>query len=184
MVVFATVFFAMPLCQAYHVDIPNGTFTAGSGSADSSSVSLVPPPGPHSVLRLDSAGIFGPNVTIEGYVSLSSGGNSGFIYRTSYYGVMNDTFGWYVGISYGGVQIGYGTNSPRSAWTKVASAQVNVVPNTFYKLKVTAQGANHKVYINDTQVLEIDNEMYSNVSGYIGLRSFNQPASFKNINIQ
>lgn len=183
-IAFMGVFFATSFCQAYHVDVPTGTFTASSGSISSSRLYLMPAPGPHAVLRLDSAGVLGPDVTIEGYVALSGGGNSGFIYRTSYYGPMNDTFGWYVGISYGGVQIGYGTNSQHSAWTSVASAQVDVVPNKYYKLKVVAHENNHKVYLDGKPVLDIDHDIYSDVSGYVGLRSFNQPASFKNVNVE
>jgi hypothetical protein len=58
------------------------------------------------------------------------------------------------------------------------------IPNTWYKLRVVASGDNHKVYINDQQVINIYNSRFSDITGYVGLRVSGFSAAFKNVTIE
>lgn len=186
-VLFCVTFMTVAAGASQQIPVPSGTVTAGVGSATATEYLLQTSPGKsQGVLRLDSAGVVGPDVTFETQIKIAPGpvGDSGILYRTSYWGTTNDTYGWYVGIMKGGVLIGYGSNSSVSAWHRISSVAVPLSADVWYKLKVVATGDNHKVFLNDKLVIEINNSRYSDVAGYAGLRVFKIATSYKNITIE
>lgn len=178
---------AVPVYGAQQFSIPSGTVVVGQGSGNSSEYLLTASPAKsQGVLRLDPAGMVGPDVAIEAYVKLSppAFGDAGFVYRTSNWGTTNDTFGWYVGIMKSGVLIGYGTNSSVSAWHRVSAATMPITQGVWYKLKVIVSGDNHKVFLNDSLVIEVNHPQFNDIAGYAGLRVFKLSAAYKNVTIQ
>ena len=186
-VLFCTMLMSVAAGEAQKLPVPSGTVTAGVGSATATEYLLQTAPGKsQGVLKLDPLGVVGPDVTFETQIKIAPGpvGDSGILYRTSYWGTTNDTYGWYVGIMKGGVLIGYGSNSSVSAWHRIQSVAMPLSADVWYKLKVIAIGENHKVFLNDKLVLEINNPRYSDISGYAGLRVFKIATSYKNITIE
>ena len=177
---------SVTVCTAQQISVPSGTIVVGNGSATASEYSLqAVPPKNQGLLKVEQAGVIGPDVTISVQINLSPNfGDAGFVYRTNSWLATNDTAGWYVGIMKSGVIIGHGSNSAVSSWHQKATVPMKITPGVWYNLKVIAVGANHKVFLNDNQVLEVNNPSFSDVEGYAGLRVFKTAASYKNLVIE
>ncbi len=176
-----------PVYGARQFAVPSGSLVVGTGTASFEDYVLkVHPARGQGVLKLDAAGTVGPDVTIEVMVKLMPPyvGGAGVIYRTSNWGANSDTYGWYAGLRFDGVELGYGTNSSVPFRHVVAFMPARPIPNTWYKLRVVASGDNHKVYINDQQVINIYNSRFSDITGYVGLRVSGFSAAFKNVTIE
>lgn len=177
---------SVSVCTAQQIPVPSGPVIVGNGSATASEYSLqAVPPKTQGLLKVEPAGLVGPDVTMSVQIKLSPGfGDAGFVYRTNSWTTTNDTAGWYVGIMKSGVIIGHGSNSTVSSWHQKATVPMQISPGVWYNLKVIAAGANHKVFLNGNQVLEVNNPRFSDVEGYAGLRVFKISASYKDLVIE
>lgn len=108
---------------------------------------------------------------IEAYVTIPSDGNAGFVYMTTQFDDVNDTYGYYVGVGNGTLVMGKGSNTADSgSWTQLASASTSYTQGQTVKLKVVYSNGSHEQYINDTLVASHTDATYS--SGGVGLRVF------------
>ncbi|MFD4033309.1 family 43 glycosylhydrolase [Streptomyces sp. NPDC058637] len=119
----------------------------------------------------------------EADVSLTSGGgDAGVVFRAVEPTTGTDGYrGYYAGISSSGrVLLGKAANN----WTQLASAAMDVSPNTAYRLRVEAVGSSIKVYVNDMSAPKISVDDSSHASGAVGLRAHNAAARFDNVSAQ
>jgi hypothetical protein len=175
------------VCAAREFAVPSGSLVVGTGTASFTDYVLKAQPARgQGVLKLDVAGTVGPDVTVEVMVKLLPPyvGDAGIIYRTSNWGANPDTWGWYAGITPGGVVLEYGTNSSVPFRHRLAYVPAKLVPNKWYKLTVVASGDSHRVYLNDEQVIEVYNSHFSDVAGYVGLRAAPFSAAFRDVKIE
>jgi hypothetical protein len=182
-----TLLFCTPVYGARQFAVPSGSLVVGTGTASFDDYVLkVHPARGQGVLKLDAAGTVGPDVTIEVTLKLMPPyvGDAGIIYRTSNWGANSDTYGWYAGLMPGGVELVYGTNSSVPFRHRVAFVPARLIPNAWYKLRVVASGDNHRVYLNDQQVINVYDSHFGDVAGYAGLRVSGFSAAFKDVVIE
>ncbi|MFO1515228.1 MAG: family 16 glycoside hydrolase, partial [Verrucomicrobiota bacterium] len=119
--------------------------------------------------------------TLETDVLLSSTtGDAGMLFRATspdYVGP-DDMSGYYAGLrASGSVFLG----KMNYSWTELISAAMTVGTNTWHHLKVVAQGASLKVYVNDMATPKITWADNTHRRGQIGVRTFQSNAQFDNI---
>ncbi|HTI97588.1 MAG TPA: family 16 glycoside hydrolase, partial [Dongiaceae bacterium] len=111
------------------------------------------------------------NFVYEADVSVGPEGNAGLIFRVSRPDIGADAYcGYYVGLSPAShsVEIGYASNS----WHAITNAAVALTPNTFYHLKVLAQGDRVRVYVANTNQPVVEFQDANFQAGMIGVRDF------------
>ena len=118
--------------------------------------------------------------TMEADVTLSAGGDAGFVFRASNFSTGADNYsGYYVGLStlHNTVVLGRANNS----WTQMIAYPYAVSPNTPYHLKLVSAGKNIEVFVNNVHVLSAADTTY--MSGSAGLRVMGASATFANVAI-
>ena len=111
------------------------------------------------------------NFIYEGDVSVGSDGNAGLIFRASKPDIGADAYcGYYVGINPARsvLEFGYASNS----WNVIANVPMKFASNTFYHLKVQAQGSRLRIFVTDTNVPVVDVQDSHFASGMIGVRDY------------
>jgi hypothetical protein len=111
------------------------------------------------------------NFTYEAEVSVGSAGNAGLIFRASKPDIGADACcGYYVGINPAGseLELGWASNS----WHAITNVPMTFAANTFYHLKVQAQGSRLRIYVTDTNRPVVDVQDGTFVSGMIGVRDY------------
>lgn len=105
---------------------------------------------------------------------------AGIMFRSGNFGVGANSFqGYYAGISGAGSVILRKVDNP--TYTFVATTPMPIVANTFYHLKVVAQGSNIKVYVDDMTTPKIDVYDSTWSSGAVGLRAVGTSSTFDNL---
>lgn len=115
-------------------------------------------------------------------VKVGTSGDGGVMFRTSKLSMGADEYsGYYVGISAGGqnVVLGKGNNG----WTSLRTASMTIAANTWYQLRVVAQGTLIKVYVNDMNTPKITYTDASFSTGAIGVRCYNAITRWDNISV-
>jgi hypothetical protein len=109
----------------------------------------------------------------------SAGGDAGVVFRVTQPANGADSYrGYYAGISpQGRVLLGRADNG----WTLLREAPLRVVANQRYHLRITASGANLKVYVDDmtTPKLTVTDSTFA--AGANGVRVYNTSAGFDNV---
>ncbi len=120
------------------------------------------------------------NFTYEADLSIS-GGDAGLIFRVSNPSTGTDAYsGYYAGLnSTGYVVLGKASNN----WTRLATSNMTLSANTIYHMKVTANGSNIQVFVDDMSNPKINATDFSFFSGAIGVRTFGSAAIFDNISV-
>ena len=111
------------------------------------------------------------NFTYEADVSVGPVGNAGLIFRVSKPDIGADAYcGYYVGIDAAGsqIQFGYATNG----WHSVTNVPMTFAANTFYHLKIQAQGSRLKINLGNggQPVVDVNDDHFS--TGMIGVRDY------------
>lgn len=126
--------------------------------------------------------------TIDCDVTYKDGMNAGLIFRVnnpSQGGQNNDSRlgtdffqGYYVGIGVDRITLGKHSYS----WTSLATSPGSFYQNRKYHIRVVAEGANIKVYVDDMEIPRIDyTDPSPFISGKVGFRSYNTHALFDNL---
>lgn len=138
---------------------------------------------------LNNEGTFGKSVVGDGFwrngvldadIMLTSAGNAGIMFRTTnpdYVGP-DDAHGYYVGLDTGGFVI---LGRMRYSWNTLASVPVSFTTNTWHHLRVTMNGSQIQVYVDDLSTPKITHADTTFQRGQIGVRAFQCDAQFDNI---
>jgi hypothetical protein len=111
------------------------------------------------------------NFTYEAEVSVGSAGNAGLIFRASKPDIGADAYcGYYVGINPAGSGLEFGCSS--NSWNVITNVPMTFAANTFYHLKVQAQGSRLRIYVTDTNQPVVDVQDGTFASGMIGVRDY------------
>ena len=153
----------------------NGSFLVENGEYVSTNVEGAP-----GVKSIQTATSFS-NFTYEAKIQLGSGGDAGFVFRVNTPSPGPDAYnGYYAGINSGGNVV---LGKANGGWTELKSVKSIVQENTWYSVKIVAQGTNIKVYVDDMQIPKINVSDASFSSGSIGVRTYGALAKFDNISI-
>ena len=107
-------------------------------------------------------------------------GDAGVIFRVSSPSTGADAYyGYYAGIDMArqGVVLGRAANN----WTPITSVAMTIVRGQTYHIKVVAEGASIKVYVNDMSTPKISANDSTYQSGSIGLRTYGADVTFDSI---
>ncbi len=118
--------------------------------------------------------------TMEADITLSGGGDAGFIFRAKNVANGIDAYsGYYVGLSTAakGVVLGRANNN----WQQMIMYPFGITPNTNYHLKLVSSGKNIEVYVNNVHLISAADDAYMN--GAAGLRAMNASAQFTNVTV-
>lgn len=123
------------------------------------------------------------NFTLEADFNLNSHGVNqqneiGFLYRQTYWGNPNNSFGYYIRImQQNGVTFGYGINNPPPAsgagYSVIYTSTQTVSDNTTYHMKVVVTDNRHTVYWNNgtNPIIDILDNTYT-APGNFGVRTY------------
>ncbi len=111
------------------------------------------------------------NFTYEADVSVGPAGNAGLIFRASKPDIGSDAYcGYYVGLNPSGssLELGYADNG----WHSLKTAAQKFSANTFYHLKVQAEGSRLRVFIGDSKEPALDVRDDHFADGMVGVRIY------------
>ncbi len=144
--------------------------SSGKVSSDGSSL---------SVMTREDLLMYNTESTLK--ITVSDQGMAGLLIRSSLAGPAKSAFrGYGIGISAETQSVSL-VNITAQSSKVIASAPCTVETGKTYTLKVVADGANFKVYLDDTLVLECSNELYFH--GSAGLFSDKCKASFDSLKV-
>lgn len=121
------------------------------------------------------------DVDITAVINLQ--GEPSVVFRTSYWGNANDTYGYAAGVGAGNVYIGKGTNSSTPGYTAIASVAHGLTGSGDLTLRVTMTGSAYKVYVNGVLKLSGTDTTHA-VAGEVGVRSYNATAFFNTLQVR
>lgn len=121
--------------------------------------------------------------TYDVRVQVGASGNAGIIFRVGKTEFIPDGYnGYYFGISAGSSkQLELG--KANGGWTSLKTADFNITANTWYQVRVVAQGTNIKIYVNDMTTPKINYTDVSFSSGSIGVRNYNAVSKWDDISV-
>lgn len=96
----------------------------------------------------------------------------GLIYRTTYWGNANNTFGYFAFISGTQVTLAKGSNSSTGAYTVILSVPLTLTTGAWYRMKVVVNGSSHQIFLNDVLYVNQTDSSYT-ATGYLGVRFYN-----------
>jgi len=106
----------------------------------------------------------------------------GIVYRTTYWGNANNTFGYSMLLTHNGtspptgqegqVQFGRGSNSSSGSYTGIATGTFAHTTGDWHRMVLVVNGNSHICYIDDVQVIAATDSTYS-AAGGIGCRFWN-----------
>lgn len=105
-------------------------------------------------------------------VSSSSGNEYELLYRTTAWNNNNHTYAYAAGLTATTVLLQRGSNSGTGALHVIASVTLSLNVGDWYRLKVVANGSNHKVFVNDVKFIDATDATFTG-AGYLGVRYFN-----------
>ncbi len=109
-------------------------------------------------------------------------GNAGLIFRVNSPSPGTDDYqGYYAGISADGNLV---LGEANGNWTELKSVKSSIQANTWYSVKIEAQGSNIKVYIDDMQVPKITVNDATFARGSIGVRTYGALARYDDISVK
>jgi Concanavalin A-like lectin/glucanases superfamily/Beta-L-arabinofuranosidase, GH127 middle domain/Beta-L-arabinofuranosidase, GH127 catalytic domain/3-keto-disaccharide hydrolase/Putative Ig domain len=111
------------------------------------------------------------NFTYEADVLVGPVGNAGLIFRVSKPDIGADDYcGYYFGIDAADsqLQFGYANNG----WHSITNVPMTFAANTFYHLKVQAQGSRIRIFVTNTNQSVVDVRDGTFASGMLGVRDY------------
>ncbi|ANY69352.1 hypothetical protein BBD42_24865 [Paenibacillus sp. BIHB 4019] len=115
----------------------------------------------------------------EGELKMASGGDAGLLFRVSDPAIGSDALkGYYAALNTNNTVV---LGKFNSNWTYLTGASFTVTPGTTYRMKVVANGATIKVYVNDMDTPVVTHSDSSYTSGGIGVRTYNSAVTFDNL---
>ncbi|MDR1809158.1 MAG: glycoside hydrolase family 127 protein [Prevotella sp.] len=112
----------------------------------------------------------------------SNGGDAGLMFRASRLSFAPDDYdGYYVGISSANGNVVLG--KANGGWNQLISVPMTLDINRWYHLKIVAEGASIKVYVDNMNAPKITFSDASYTVGSIGIRSWNALARWDNISV-
>lgn len=145
------------------------TVFGGNWSARDGSLSTVPASA-NGAKALAMATAF-TNFTYEADVSVGPVGNAGLIFRVSKPDIGADDYcGYYAGINSERSELEFGCAS--NSWNAITNVPMPIAANTFYHLKIEAQGPRIKIYVNDAPDPVVDEADTRFAGGMIGVRDY------------
>jgi len=145
------------------------TVFGGNWSAQNGVLSTVPASA-NGVKALAMATAF-TNFNYEADVSVGAVGNAGLIFRVKQPDIGADAYcGYYVGIDSvdSQLQFGYANNG----WHSITNLPMTFAANTFYHLKVQAQGSRIRVFVTNTNLPVLNLNDTNFASGMLGVRNY------------
>ena len=125
---------------------------------------------------------FFSDFTYSAKVKVKSDGDAGLIFRASRLSFGADEYnGYYVGISSSAKRVELGKST--GAWNSLQIADMDIVPDQWYNVKIVAKGANIKVYVNDMVTPKIDYNDATFTSGSVGVRAYRARAVWDDISV-
>jgi hypothetical protein len=135
-------------------------------------------PGTKSVQSSTSFSDFTYDVKIQ----VGDTGDGGVIFRANRLSLGADDYsGYYVGINAANNQVVLG--KANGNWSMLKTVTHSITPNNWYQLRVIAQGANIKVFIDDMDTPKFEHVDNSFATGAIGVRSYQALARWDNIDV-
>lgn len=113
----------------------------------------------------------------------NSQGEPSIVFRGTYWGTTNNTFGYVVGIGGGNVYFGKGSNSAVDNYTLIAVIAHGLGAGVDFTLRVTMIGSAYKVYVNGVLKLMGTDTTYTG-AGEIGVRAYNGTTFFNSIQVR
>lgn len=111
------------------------------------------------------------NFAYEADVLVGPVGNAGLIFRASKPDIGADDYcGYYVGIDAADSQLQFGYAS--NGWNSITNVPMTFAANTFYHLKVQAQGSRLRIFVTDTNLPVLDLSDGTFASGMLGVRDY------------
>ena len=121
--------------------------------------------------------------TYDFKVRVGNNGDGGVIFRASRLSFGADEYnGYYAGINAGGDQVILG--KANGQWTPLRIVSMSINPDTWYSMRVEAEGASIKVYVNDMTTPKIIHTDNSFASGMIGVRSYDAITRWDNLSVK
>jgi hypothetical protein len=111
------------------------------------------------------------NCTIEANIKVLASGQVGILYRTTGWQATNEhTYAYAATVSTTQVKLARGTNtgSGGGAETVISTASISLTDGDYHRIKVTANGNSHIVYLDGVEYINTTDSTYSS-SGEIGI---------------
>ncbi len=145
------------------------TVFGGNWSARNGSLSTVPASASGAKALALATGF--TNFTYDADVSVGSVGNAGLVFRASKPDIGADAYcGYYVGLNAGSSTLEFGYSS--NGWHAITNVTLPFTANTFYHLKVKAQGSRIRIYVTNTNQPVVDMRDNNFASGMLGVRDY------------
>ncbi|MDR2682925.1 MAG: glycoside hydrolase family 127 protein [Dysgonamonadaceae bacterium] len=152
-------------------DVKDGTYVAGNWEAG------------HPCSKSVYPGADFSDFTCDAQVQVNGNGDGGLMFRAGRLSFGPDEYsGYYAGISSSGQKVELG--KANGTWTSLRTASMNVSANRWHQIRITAQGTNIKIYVDDMTTPKIDFHDASFSSGAIGVRAYNALAAWDNISVR
>jgi hypothetical protein len=157
------------------IDDLNGTTMIGVGSTiiDKRMLAIGIDGNSDVKLRLDKIGSW-QNFTAEVACTIPAVAtdNTGIVYRTTFWGDLNDSYAYNVFLNQTQVAIGLGSNTAVSFFLLLASSPIALTANSQHTLKVQALDSQHTVWLDGVKLIQVTDSTFTG-SGQIGLRYYN-----------
>ncbi|HEY6913077.1 MAG TPA: family 16 glycoside hydrolase, partial [Paludibacter sp.] len=155
----------------------NGSFMVDNGEYFSTNIEG----GNKGAKSVQSSTLFS-DFTYDVKVQVGTSGDGGVMFRASKVSMGADEYnGYYVGISASGQNVVLGKGN--GGWTSLRTAAMAISANTWYQLRVVAQGTTIKVYVNDMTTPKITYTDASFATGAVGVRCYNAITRWDNISV-
>ncbi|WGT65001.1 hypothetical protein [Variovorax paradoxus] len=105
------------------------------------------------------------------------------VFRTTYWGAANDSYGYVVGLGAGNVYISHGSNNATPVYTTIAATPHGLSGSGDWTLRVSMVGSTYKVYVNGVLKLTGTDTTFAG-AGEVGVRTYNSTSYFNWIQVR
>ena len=105
------------------------------------------------------------------YPQIPTSGDIGILYRQTYWGNANDTFGYVVAMTTTGVFISKGSNSSSAAYSNLITVSLTSTAGVARNIRVRVVGTKHQVWVDDVLYITLTDSSYT-TAGYFGARHY------------
>lgn len=121
--------------------------------------------------------------TYDAQIKVGTEGDGGVIFRADKLSMGADEFkGYYAGISAKNKQVILG--KANGSWTSLRTFTMDIQVDTWYQLRVVANGSNIKIYVNNMTMPVINFTDISFTRGSIGVRCYGAITRWDNLRVQ
>lgn len=130
-------------------------------------------------IRLDDAAAMTDfEATWTAYVTAS--GDVGLVYRTTYWGSANDTYGYFCGINTSRLLIGKGSNAATGAWAELVGVSLTTAAGAARSIRLRVVGNRHRVWVDDVLLVDFTNTLYLG-AGQFGFRVYRVSTGYSDV---